>query len=337
MSALEVCEILPDDYSRWDEVVRASLEGTVFHLSDWVTSVGDLTHRKTTIFGVYRQNGNLLGGCALYVRPSGVIPSATTDAPLTPFGGVCILPSESVKGKKQLLYRHSIIEALRDYLITHFDAVRLTNSPGLVDIRPFTWDGWKSNVLFTNYLVLSDAVVGTTSRTVKNALKQAIKSGITVEKRIDGALYYDLFQKTFHRQNLDPPVSKEFLGGMIAMINTRQIGEMWHATTPSGEIAASIVVLQDNRHAHAWSAASNPELRETGAHTYLFQEICKDLQNRGVKGFNLQTGNIPQFSAFYASYHPVLTPYFQVTTTTLKSRAAYAAKSTVNTLIRRRR
>jgi len=335
MSALEVCEILPEDYFRWDDVVRASLEGTVFHLSDWVTTVGGLTHRKTTILGVYQQGGNLLGGCALYVRPSWMIPSATTDAPLTPFGGICILPSESMKGKKQLLYRHSIIRALRDHLATRFDAIHLTNSPGLVDIRPFIWDGWKSSVLFTNYLMLSDAIVDTTSRTVRNALKQAAKNGITVEKRVDSTLYYDLFRKTFQRQNLAPPVSEEFLDGMIAMIDTRQIGEMWHAKTPSGETAASTIVLRDNRHAHAWSAASNPELRETEAHTYLFQEICKDLHSRGFNGFNLQTGNTPQLSAFYASYHPVLTPYYQVAATTLRSRAAYAAKSTVDTLIRR--
>lgn len=334
MSAFEVCEIPPEDYSRWDDVVRASLEGTVFHLSGWVTTVGDLTQRKTAILGVFRQD-DLLGGCALYVRPSRVLSSATTDAPLTPFGGVCILPSESVKGKKQLLYRHSIIEGLRDHLAARFDAVNLTNSPGLVDIRPFTWDGWKSNVLFTNYLMLSDAVADTTSRTVRNALKRAAKNGITVEKRFDGALYADLFQKTFERQNLPPPVPKEFLGRMIDLIEARRIGEMWHAKTPSGETAASMIVLWDSRHAHAWSAVSDPELRETEAHAHLFREVCRDLQSRGFTGFNLQTGNTPQLSAFYASYRPVLTPYYQVAVTAFRTRVAYVVKSAVDTLVRR--
>lgn len=334
MSALEVCEISPEGYSQWDDVVRTSLEGTVFHLSDWVTTIGDLTQRKTTILGVFRQD-DLLGGCALYVRPSRVLSSATTDAPLTPFGGVCILPSESMKGKKQLLYRHSIIGALRDHLAARFDAVHLTNSPGLVDIRPFTWDGWKSSVLFTNYLMLSGAVGDTTSRTVRSALKRAAKSGITVEIRVDRALYTDLFRKTFQRQNLAPPVSEEFLGRMIALIESERIGEMWHAITPSGETAASIIVLWDSRHAHAWSAASDPELRETEAHTYLFREVCKDLQSRGFKGFNLQTGNTPQLSAFYASYHPVLTPYYRVAMTAFRTKAAYAVKSAVDALARR--
>jgi hypothetical protein len=335
MSELEVCEIPPEDYTRWDDVVKESVEGTVFHLSDWVTTVGGLTGRKTTILGVYRQD-DLLGGCALYVRPFPVLSLATTDASMTPFGGICILPSESIKGKKQLLHRHSIMGALRDHLAAHFDAVHLTNSPGLVDIRPFTWDGWKSNVLFTNYLVLKDAVADTTSRTVRNALKRAAKNGISAEKKIDSGAYNVLFRRTFQRQDLAPLVPEKFLNGMISLIGSRELGEMWCAKTPSGEIAASTIVVWDSRHAHAWSAAADPELRETEAHTYLFTEICKDLQSRGFEGFNLQTGNTPRLTAFYASYNPVLTPYYQVAKIAPRARAAYAAKNTIDTFIGRR-
>jgi hypothetical protein len=334
MSTLEISELDPQEHSLWDELVGASQEGTIFHTSDWVKTCGELSHKKPLFVGVFDQN-TLLGGCSLYIRDLRFLTSATTVNSMTPFGGICMKRSESTKGKKQLAYRNSVMEAIRDHLKSHYDIVRLINSPGLVDIRPFKWDGWKSDVLFTNILSLDAATHDTTSRTVRSALKRAAKNEIFVERGDDATLYYELLKRTFERQNLAVPVPESFFTGMFSMIESKKLGEMWCAKTQSGETISSIIVLWDNKSVHAWSAASNPEYRDTGAQTLLFSEICSNLCGKGFKEFNLMTGNMPQLTAFYSSYNPILTPYYSVERFTAKSKIFLAIKNTFDNLNRR--
>lgn len=312
MSEPVVRELAPEELPLWDELVNLSNEGTVFHLSHWVNTVGALTGMKPSFFG-YFQGEKLEGGCSLYTHSFyHLLRYATSTTSMTPFSGFCIRPSESKKGKKQLLHHHTILQALNCHLENTYDFINIVSAPEFVDIRPNIWNKWKSEVFFTYYLDLQDNFDALGSRYLRNSLKKAQKFEILVRKESNVHQYYDLVRKTFEKQHLDPVVTESFFNNIVTMVRSNDLGDMWVAETPTGQVASSIIILWDTKRVHAWSAASDPELKGTGAHTLLLQEIFREMRERGYSEINLMTGNMPHLTTFYSSFHPRLVPYYGV-------------------------
>ena len=98
---------------------------------------------------------------------------------------------------------------LREFLCKQdFDSIHLKFSPGLEDIRPFTWNGWNSKVHYTHYLDLKENVNNNISRTIRKDLKSAAEAGLQTRIWNDLETYYGLLSKVYKKQNLKPPLPK---------------------------------------------------------------------------------------------------------------------------------
>jgi uncharacterized protein (UPF0297 family) len=313
MANIEVREIKSDEYHVWDKLVTDSPQGTVFHLSDWVTTCAFLTHKQPLLLGYY-EDDHLTGGCSLYVTKKPIFrSSAVSTAPMTPYGGYLLSNSVSTKVREKETRNKSTISALSDEISKlGFSSVNIINAPAFQDVRPLTWNNWTCRVYYTYVLHLSEDISSHISKKARNTIKNGQKNGIDVRKCYDPELYWDLTVSTYEKQNRKPPFTKAFLMGMLDMIINKNLGEMWVASTPAGETASAEVVTWDNHMAHRWSAASNFTHRDTGATSLLLFEIFQDLQEKGFNSINLMAGNTPQLSMFVSSFNPELIPYYGV-------------------------
>jgi len=312
MPKIEVKELKKDEYELWDELVKNSPQGTVFHSSDWLTICSRSLNKKLKIYGCFK-NGQLVGGCSLYIYNSKFFKIASSIIEMTPYGGVVLAQSPSSKVREQeQTYSHIIKSLCNAFDNEHFDHIQLVNSPDFIDVRPFIWNGWNGRILYAYYLNLDTDIEKSISKNVRRSIKKAIKNNITVEKSTDTSLFYDLFSMTFMRQNLKPPVTKDFFEQTMKVLYSKQLGEMWIAKMPSGEAVSAEIVMFDNKRAYRWSAASHTDFRDTGATSLLLYEIFQDLKKRRFKEINLMAANTPHLAKFISSFNPKLVPYYGV-------------------------
>jgi len=326
MSDYEVRELKEGDYESWDELVDKSPHGTIFHKSFWLSTCSKLLNKKLKIYGCFKDDV-LIGGCSLYTYKLNFFKVASSIINTTPYGGIVLIQSPSTKIREQEQTYSNIIKSLcKAFIKEHFDYIQITNSPEFIDIRPFTWNGWDSNVHYTYYFNLRCDIEKSISRNVRRSIRKAIKNNITIKKLNEPSIFYELFLMTFERQNLKPKVTEKFFEKMIDMLVSKNVGEMWIAETPSGEIASSEIIIWDNKRAYRWSAASHTDFRNTGATSLLLYEVFRNLKNRGFKEINLMAGNIPHLARFISSFNPKLVPYYTIVRASLRYKSINVTK-----------
>lgn len=313
-------KILADfkDFQKWDELIESSPHGTVFHKSSWVNTISKLLNVNPKIYGCFNEE-KLIGGCSFYIHKTNLFKKATTTVEMTPYGGIVLAQSPSSKLRKQEQLNKDIITSIFKSLNNeHFDLIQLINSPDFIDIRPFVWNNWESSILYAYYLKLHDDLEKTYSQNVRHELKRAQASNIFIKQKNDPALFYDLFSMTYKRQNLNPPATKQFFEKTIKLIESEDIGEMWVAETPEGEVISSEIILWDKVRSYRWAAASNPQFKKLGGVTYLLCNIFEHLGNQGFNEINLMAANTPHLAKFISSFNPDLISYYKVSKAKMK-------------------
>lgn len=314
MAWIEVRVLEPDELTAWDEVVAGSLQGTVFHTSDWLQETASSLNRRLVILGCY-EDEVLIGGCPLLLsNPYGLLRIASSAAMLAPYGGMVIAGVESTNKRKRESYGGKVVESVRDHIVRErFDSVDLVNSPAFTDIRGFTRGGWGATVYYTHMLPADgEDLFDRITKNTRNSIRKAQRQGITVTEHFDAEVYWALTMDTFKRQHMNPPFSRQHLLSLLETIQRKNLGEMWVAMTPSGEIIAAEVVVCDKKTAHRWSAASLEEHLSTGATSLLLSEVITHFAGGSCSSVNLMGGNMARLSAFVSGFNPDLVPYYGV-------------------------
>lgn len=311
--------ILEDyEHSLWDELVVQSPQGSIFHNSDYLQMVADASSRKLNIYGCFKDD-ELVGGCPLFVKIlRGGVSFAVSRGPLTPYGGFLPPNQDSTNVRKSELVQYGILNALCDRILRdRYSSITITNSPDLLDIRPCLWRGWEGRVAYTYYVNLEGNFFERFSKGVRREVRKAVDAGIYVEKLGDAAIHHKLLTQVFGRQELDAPADKNFFTNMLDFIERKKCGSMWVARDEPGNVLASRIWIWDNKRAYAWSAASDPTFRDSGANQFLFANVLKEMQRMGFHQVNIMHGNMQRLSYHATGYNPILVPYYSVARRTL--------------------
>jgi hypothetical protein len=313
MSKTEVVELKEHEYSAWDQLVESSPQGTIFHRSSWLTTCSGLLKQQFKILGCF-QDDALVAGCSFFTRTiGGFLKLASSVCTMTPYGGIVLCQPAMSRQRQQEASQRASIELMCQSIAAYgFDRVQLINSPGLGDIRPFTWNGWGSRVLYAYCLDTDVDFENHVDPKAMSHIRRAMKAGITTRRSDDPMSYCRLFSMTFQRQGIEPPVPESFLVHMFDLFKMQGCGEMWVSEAASGEIASAEILVWDSKRAYAWSAVSDTELRRTGAASLLLFREFHELRDRGVREYNLMSANFPRLASFNSSFNPRLVPYYEV-------------------------
>jgi len=314
MNEIEVRELVSSEYKEWDLLVEEVQPGTPFHTSDWVEIYKDVLSRDLRIYGCFK-NDELVGGCPLFVKNiKGVLKVASSISNMTDYCGPLIKESSSSRASKRVQETHEIFNSLREFLCRQgFDSIHLKFSPGIEDIRPFTWNGWDSKVHYTHHLDLNEDVENNISRTIRKDLKSASEAGLRTRIRNDLETYYELLSQVYERQNLKPPLPRRFFEKVFKLIREKNIGYMLVSETPEGEAVAAHLTLYGKKGTIAWSSARNPAFSLRGSNALLYYEEFLDLKARNFEYMNVMAGNVPRFADYILGFSPKLVPYYSVT------------------------
>lgn len=302
-----------NEYNLWDDFVLSSPQGSIFTSIDWLQASSEYCNRPLKLFGCFDEDV-LIGGCPIYIHGANIILNkASSNAFMSPYGGILLPYNNSSKVRDIESKNNKIINTMIGEIVkSNYDIIQITNSPSLIDVRPLSWNNWKTQILYTYLLPLRSELPTSISKKARNTIRKAENSNINVQKKVDLERYWRLTLDTYNKQNKKPPFSKQYLSKMIDMIIKNNTGEMWIAESESGETVSAEIIAWDNKKAHRWLAASNYNLRDTGATSLLLFEIFQDLQSRGYPEINLMAGNTPQLSMFISGFNPKLAPYYRL-------------------------
>ncbi|MGV8108373.1 GNAT family N-acetyltransferase [Methanospirillum sp.] len=308
----EVRILKKNEYHIWDSLVFRSPQGTIFHTSDWLITCASLLLKNAVIYGIFK-NATLLAGCSLFTdKKFYFFPFATSTVSMTPYGGFVFAPFDSSKVREKEQNYNNYISAINRAIYPQFYYMSITNSPTITDIRPFIYENWKYLIKYSYFFYLDENIEKRLSKKVRWTIRKANKLDISIKKENNPELYWHLHEKTYAKQKISSPVTKKFLFGMINLIITKKIGEMWIARTKDGEPSAAEIIIWDNYCAHRWGAVTDVNFSDSGSTSLLLYEIFEDLYKRGFKEINLMAGNTPHLTKFISSFNPDLRFYFTV-------------------------
>lgn len=304
-------QLTQNEYKEWDDFLDRSQHGTIFHKSYWLKACQDEFKNPFKIYGCFKNN-ILCGGCSYYEKQE-LFKIAYSLCTMTPYGGFVLENLDPNKVREGESTQNKIINSLITQInFNKYDYICMINSPEFIDVRPFIFKDWEVDVKYTYYLNLKDDIDKTISKNALKNVKRALKNNIVIEKYNSSDTFYNLYVKTFQRQNLEPYASKTFFKNILDLLQTYGDGEMWVAKTENAEIIAADIIIWDKNRAYRWAAASDPEFKNTACTSLLLYTLFKEFKKRGFDSINLMTANTPHLSKFTSGFNPQLIPYYSL-------------------------
>ena len=306
MTEIEVRPLRGDELSEWDEFVSITPEGTLFATRTWLEASG----RPYEIWGAFRGD-QLVAGLPLSVRrlPFGM--EAAWPPPLTPYLSPVFAASDA-KYVKTLSTRKEVNGAFAQALQRRFSTVKLSFSPGPMDLQPFIWEGFEGHVRYT-YLLdlenLEDVWMGMDESRRRN-IRRATKDGLTVDPDAEFDDLLALVKKTYGRQGETAkfaPSATQYHDALACQSQSRSLV----TRDAQGRAIAGVYLVWDGRRAYYLMGGYDPEESHHGATALAMWEAIRFAkEDVGVAEFDFEGSMIPDIERFFRKFGGQLTPCF---------------------------
>jgi len=300
------------EYSQWDDMVRKQPSGTIYHQTRWLAPVSEAVGDSLAIYGLF-SGDTLIGGIPTQVRKRGPF-SIARRAFATPYAGLLLASSVNAETKGKLA------PAL-DVFASNFSQTILTYSPFCLDKDCLPQ--WPS-VQRGTYLLRSRVLKGlwrSLASEVRNRIRKAEKSGISIQRDEDAAAFFHLFRDLFLHEGSKIPFSEQSFARLLTQLTATGVARSYLALMPDATPCAACLILNDNRRAYYGLAAAHLELRKTGAASLLVWEALKDCEGQ-LSEFDFGGANIPAVAQFKRKFRGqfVSYPEFSAYRSTLEKR-----------------
>ncbi len=247
------------DESAWDNYVAQHLETTFAHYSGWKKVV----ERSMGYEGTYLMaldNGRIVGVCPLFILSTGLFGTIGISVPFLDYGGIL---ADNIQVEKLLVDKAEIIGGN--------DGCRYVE---LRQRSPLQCDLPISSRKITVLVSLQggpEAVFGRLRQNVRNKIRKARKSGVTVDC---GIQYLSDFYRVYARNLRDlgtPVITKKFFE-TIADILPKQI-RIYRATRQGKTIGAKVIFVDQKTCYFIWAAAIRENLCYSPVHALNWKAI----------------------------------------------------------------
>lgn len=317
-----VRELKTSEFAHWDEFVDLSPSGTVFNLSSCLQADARLfDNNSMQIFGVFH-NDRLIAGLSAYVRKRG--PLQVIAAPIMSFYHSVTLQNDLLSDPyHRTISEHRQFEALLPFLEKKFDAIELSLSPEITDIRPFLWRDWQTRVSYTYRVTLAsdDKILQSFNKNMRRLIKRGEDEKLTFGPCRDISAIARLSDRVYEQQNLSAPLStaqiEKLLTGMFRLKNLLSYG----AYDRQGNLLAVDVILVDRKRAYMFLSASDPDQRQLGGTAFLRWHTFREIRQY-TNEVDLTGADIPSIAHFKSTMGGRLVSYYRV-----KKQCSLAGKS----------
>jgi hypothetical protein len=323
--------ITEEDSKLWNDTVNNSINGTLYHCWDWLKIAEKHSGSKLFTLIFFDANDD---------KPFGAIPLfqvvkfglkmvfSPPPGTLMTLGPVIIN-----KGYKQHKFELTYLEfqAKLDQFINDLGSnyTFILTSPGLFDIRPFTWAHYEVAPCYTYKIDLSqggDIIWKNLSSNLRTNIRNAQKRGIQVIenndiKHID--YVYNSISERYFKKHINPPFRKEYLHDLFLRFGLSDMRLL--LATYQNSIVGSSICISDKDTMIAWGGGGRSESNNIESNELLMWEsINKALQNK-YKWFELAGANTQGICNFKSGFDPSVYIYYLMKKTNLAGKIAEKA------------
>jgi hypothetical protein len=303
----EVRSLAENDFPRWDEFVRRSPQGTLFHSTLWLEAAA----KPFRLLGCFRGT-EMHGGCAVGLGGRRV---ASRPYPsLTPYFGVLYPPSLG-KYVTSTSTNKEIANAFALFLKSEFDWINeLPFSPEAVDMQPFMWQGFAIELRYTYRLRLGsvDTILANMDSVRRRNLASAIKQGIKIDLNGEFSEILDLNQKSFERQK-----TKSMHGAAACLFESRLRAanrcKGFLARNERGVPLGGVWIAWDEKRAYYLIGGHDHSTKSNSAVVLAMWHAIQFATNElNLREFDFEGSAIPSVESFFRKFGGTLTPYYCV-------------------------
>lgn len=299
------------EYGIWDRFSNESEQGTFYTSTTWIRAIAG-HYGKVRIVGVFSET-ETLGGCIFVERRILKHFLEGSHMPLTPYSGILLKKPSSSKLSKMESMRREIVTSLICYLDRIYSVVYIVNSPSFTDIRDFSWSGWDCRVKYT-YRICTDnlkEIWAGFDNNLRRQIQKAKDDNIRIIEGDDFSHFYDLLESTYVRQDMEVPVTRDFLDDLNKDVIQAGKGVLFLSIEKNQQLSAGALITWDNKRAYYVLGASDPKFLGSGAPSLLQWHIITFLHHRGLP-YDIVGANTPSIVRYKRGFNPILVPYYEV-------------------------
>jgi len=297
-----------EDAALWDEFVSASPEGTLFSTSGWVCMAARAQGGVPVMLGVF-DDGRLVAGAAYVEVSRGPLRKASSPV-LTPYCGFLFRPFHGKRRSEEESFRHAGAAPLVGYLSGRYGHVYLVHTPGVLDMRPFIWNGYTATVRYTYILDITDPdrLWDLMEHRVRTVIRNAGGS-LTVETPFTTEVFGGLYEHVYLDRGNEPPVRRGTVVRMVKDVLDAGAGELRVVKDADGAPLCAGVFVRDARMVYAWVSGAIPSKNSSGAMTLLFWDtVCRYRGSHAA--LDMAGANLPSVAFFKKGFGGSLVHYF---------------------------
>lgn len=312
----------------WDAGVTQSHQACVFLKSEWLDRMAAALDCRVVRLGCYKR-GRLVGGLAGRESSTESEP-ALARIDLIPYSGVWLDSGAAHRARRAARRECAALTALAAEAARRFGRVELDCHPTNIDVRPFSWSGWRTEVRYTYLTDLTRDFESRIDPDVRRRAGIARRNGVRFDEFVPADQFDPLWTLTHERQRIPRPIGGDALVDLLESLRRSFSIRIHGARLPGGRLAAANVVVVDGRRAWYWLAAFDSRLAATGANQLCLLETLRCVAAH-ADTFDWVGANTPGVADYKESFGPALTPYYRATL-----RRTVASASSARNSMRRR-
>lgn len=287
----------------WNEVVRASPYGTIFHTFEWIEILEKQYKIQKIPLGIF-ENGDLIGIFPSFFQRKAflkILVSPLHEA-ATPYGGP-IVDKNKINDVITLFDTYS--EFADYYDITFAPKYNLNEKQH--DTSHFVER--KTYILNLDHPL--DLIWKNLNKKCRNAIRKAENNNITVvegDSKQDLEDFWKMTEVTFHKWGTKSPISIDYVKAVFDVLYPKKQFKMIFAEHDGERIGGAIILSFADR-MYYWQGASYPEYYQFAPNNLIQWYIIEWALKNGFRTYDMLGANIPSIAKFKGSFGGDLVKY----------------------------
>ena len=281
--------------------------GCIFNTINWV----NLFEKSIKIFGIYENDGLLIGGFFLFIENRFLLKIVQNPA-FTPFIGP-FFKIESKNNSAILTKKKEIIKKIAEFIENFsYSILSISLNYDILDTQPFIWKKFKVTPRYSYIIYLQndiETIYSNFSQERKNDIKKAIKDKLYSKNIEDYNIVKNLILKTFDRQKLK--INEFYLNKILFEFSNSENSFAFVTFKDERPISCTFCIYDKNKAFYILGGYDN-DLKHHGAGALSILESIKYSKSLGLKEFDFEGSMVPQIEKYFRGFGGNLVSYYRV-------------------------
>lgn len=301
-----------EDKELWDSFVDESPYGLLYHKWDFLNIIEKHSGYKLIPNGIYKGD-ELIAIFPLFFKKLWGLKTIFSPPPKTgvPYLGFIVGKKyDNLKQNKKEgilnLIANEIDEEIKNFSPNY---VSISTVPNLMDIRPFKWNNYKTDILFTYVIKLNrtlNQIFDSFHKNLRKQIKQSERLNLKMSQSNNLSIFWELQKTRYEEQGLNYPISTNYLNALIKTY-PQNIG-LYYLHNNNGNIVGA-VITQEYKKFSLWIGNTKTQNWEN---EYIIWKLIQKAKTENYQKFENIGANTKHLCQFKSKFNPSLEFYFTI-------------------------